>query len=80
MSGRLTLHREATIMAANEDWGDVGAATIANTAAAVGAFALPSGSRDAAMVAMLQPGAYTAQAAGTGATSGIALVEVYEVS
>jgi hypothetical protein len=45
----------------------------------VGAFALTTGSRDAALVTTLQPGNYTAQVSGVGNTSGIALVEVYEL-
>jgi hypothetical protein len=45
----------------------------------VGAFALPAGSRDAALLATLPPGAYTAQVSGVGGTTGVALVEVYEV-
>src|SRR6185436_10732198 len=36
-------------------------------------------SRDAAVVATLPPGAYTAQVSGVGGTTGTAIVEVYEV-
>jgi hypothetical protein len=39
-----------------------------------------AGSRDAALVTTLQPGGYTAQVSGVGNTTGIALVEVYEVT
>lgn len=45
----------------------------------VGAFALDAGSRDAATLSLVEPGAYTIQVGGGGATSGEALVEVYEV-
>jgi hypothetical protein len=45
----------------------------------VGAFALATQSRDAALVATLPPGSYTAQVSGAGGTTGVALVEVYEV-
>ena len=45
----------------------------------VGAFALPSGSNDSAIVVTLPPGAYTAQIAGASGTPGTALVEIYEV-
>ena len=48
-------------------------------AAKVGAFPLHSGSNDSAIVATLPPGAYTAQVTGANGTTGIALVEVYEV-
>lgn len=45
----------------------------------VGAFALDAGSRDAATLSLVEPGAYTIQVGGVGGTSGEALVEVYEV-
>jgi hypothetical protein len=45
----------------------------------VGAFALPSGSADCALLLTLQPGNYTATVSGVGGTSGIALVEAYQV-
>lgn len=69
----------ATRIAGNDDWGvnpDVAAVTVAT--AQVGAFALPSGSRDAALLLTLRPGTYTAQVSGVGGATGIALVEVYE--
>jgi hypothetical protein len=45
----------------------------------VGAFALAPGSKDAAMVVLLSPGAYSAQAKGANGAEGVALVEVYEI-
>jgi hypothetical protein len=45
----------------------------------VGAFALAAGSRDAALVLNLEPGAYTVQVKGKGTATGVAIVEVYEV-
>lgn len=48
--------------------------------ASVGAFPLTAGSDDSAMLIRLPPGTYTAQAHGTNGTSGVALVEVYDVS
>ena len=46
----------------------------------VGAFQLPSGSRDAAMVATLTAGKdYTVQISGVNGATGEALVEIYEV-
>jgi hypothetical protein len=47
--------------------------------AQTGAFPLPAGSKDAALVVTLSPGAYTAQVSGAAGTTGTALVEVYEV-
>ena len=45
----------------------------------VGAFGLASGSADSAMILTLPAGAYTAQVSGANGTTGIALVEIYEV-
>jgi sugar lactone lactonase YvrE len=69
-----------SLIATNDDWSSApGAANTNAVAARVGAFALPFGSKDAALVVTLQPGVYTVQASGVGATTGTALVEVYEV-
>ena len=61
----------------NNDWGGTAALTAAF--ASVGAFPLPAASKDAAVLVTLQPGLYSVQVAGAGATTGVALVEVYEV-
>jgi hypothetical protein len=53
-------------------------AEIASVGGVVGAFALQSGSADCALVLSLAPGSYTAQVTGAAATTGIALVEVYQ--
>jgi hypothetical protein len=44
-----------------------------------GAFPLPRGSNDSALLLTLPPGAYTAQVTGRNQSQGVALVEVYEV-
>jgi hypothetical protein len=68
------------IAASNNDWSAGGAtAATAATFSSVGAFALAAGSRDAAILATLTPGSYTAEVRGANNTSGLALVEVYEV-
>jgi peroxiredoxin len=74
---RLDVIRQgATIpLASNDDWDS----THASAFSSVGAFALTSGSKDAAVVLTLAPGSYTAQISGTGGTTGVALVEVYEL-
>jgi hypothetical protein len=48
--------------------------------AQVGAFNLPSGSSDSALLITLTAGAYTVQASGLNGTTGNALVEIYEIS
>lgn len=69
-----------TTLRTNDDWasGD-DAAVIAAAAASGGAFALANGSKDAAMIVMLPPGAYTVQLSGVNNTTGIGIVEVYDV-
>ncbi len=71
----------------NDNWGTpvgTGAATattLASTSTSVGAFGLTNGSRDAAILATnLAPGNYTAQVSGVGTTTGVALVEIYDVT
>ena len=67
----------STVVASNDNWG--GGTALANTFSSVGAFSLAPTSKDAAVVVTLPPGAYTAQVAGVGETTGVALIEVYEV-
>jgi len=62
-----------------DDGSTDGTAEIAAAAARAGAFALPAGSRDAAVLAVLEPGAYTVQVSGPGAATGVALLEIYDV-
>jgi hypothetical protein len=64
----------------NDDWatGD-DAAVIAQASTAAGAFPFANGSKDAAMIVMLPPGAYTVQLSGVGNGTGIGIVEVYDV-
>jgi hypothetical protein len=59
--------------------GVANATDIATAAGQVGAFALPSGSPDAALLVTLSAGAYTATVSGAGGTTGTALVEIYVV-
>jgi hypothetical protein len=77
-------------IASNIGWGNasgLGSSTVQATIqtataanfASVGAFALPAGSADSAMVAVLPPGAYTAEVSGLGGTTGVSLVEVYQL-
>jgi hypothetical protein len=74
----LTLFNTAgVLLATNSGWG--GGADLTGIFRQVSAFDLPAASADTAMVVTLAPGAYTVQVAGAGATSGVALVEIYEV-
>jgi hypothetical protein len=70
----------------NDNWSaptgsNASAATLSATMTQVGAFALKTGSLDAAMLATLAPGAYTEQVTGpVTAASGIALAEVWDAT
>ena len=67
-----------SIVATNDDWG--GTAALKAAFASVGAFAFaPDTSRDAAIVVELPPGAYTATVTGKNTTTGVALLEVFEL-
>jgi sugar lactone lactonase YvrE len=67
-------------VATNTGWSTASnAASVASATATVGAFALPSGSADCALLLTLQPGSYTAVVSGVGGTTGVALVEVYQI-
>lgn len=65
-------------VAVNESWG--GGAALAAASAAVGASTFGAvDSKDAAVLVTLEPGVYSARVTGLGGTSGVALVEIYEV-
>ena len=72
--------------ASNNDWGTpvgFGAATSDQLAAAFtanGAFAFAPGSKDAALIVDLAAGNYSIQVSGVGGTSGLALVEIYDIT
>ncbi|MDP3069037.1 MAG: DUF1800 family protein [Opitutaceae bacterium] len=73
---KLELYSGSTKIAENDNFN----ASDAPAFAAVGAFPLGAGAKDAALVATLAPGSYSAQVTGLSGTSGVALVEVYEVT
>jgi TonB family protein len=73
---RLQLFNQLAVsIATNDDWG--GSTSVAAAFAAVGAFALPAASRDAAILTALPAGAYSAHLISAG-NPGIALVETYD--
>lgn len=76
---KISLYNAAgSLIDANDDWG--GAVRISEAAAKVGAFALPENSRDACLLVTLLPGVYTAHVSGIDGTTGVALVELYDVT
>ena len=69
-----------TVVRENDNWetgNDVALITAATTK--VGAFPVTSGSKDAVLLLNLPPGTYNATVSGVGGTTGVGLVEVYEV-
>jgi hypothetical protein len=67
-------------IAFNDDWHDDGLGpTVADASSRVGAFALDAGSASAALLIWLEPGVYSAHATSGDGSSGVAIVEVYEV-
>lgn len=74
---QMTLFSGQAKVGENDNWGN--AAALSSAFSTVGAFALPGGSKDAALLARLLPGSYTVKVSGVGDTTGVALVEVYEV-
>ncbi len=68
-------------IATNDDWG--GGLELANAFTAVGAFALPAASRDAAIVRPapgLAVGNYTVEVGGKGQAQGVVLAEMYDAA
>jgi outer membrane protein assembly factor BamB/subtilisin family serine protease len=57
-------------------WG--GTAALQDAFTAVGAFSLPTGSADAAVLETLSAGTYTSEVAGVDGTQGVALAEIYD--
>ena len=75
---KLQLLSGQTIINENNDWG--GDAQLVAAASSVSAFPLTNpGSKDAVLLVTLAPGNYTVQVSGVSGTTGVALVELYEV-
>ena len=76
----LSVFKENEQVASNDNWeSNANVAEIQATTAAIGAFALPDASKDAAVLITLNPGAYTVQVSGIDSTTGVSLVEIYEI-
>jgi CubicO group peptidase (beta-lactamase class C family) len=75
----LRVYRNQSVIAENDDWG--GDPVLASGMIGVGAFELPSESRDAALLLELAAGNYTAHVSvKAGESSGIGLIELYALS
>jgi hypothetical protein len=74
----LTLRGSSGVVATNTNWNtSTDSAAITSASLQVGAFGLTN--NDSAMVVTLAPGNYTAQVTGAGTSTGLALIEVYEL-
>lgn len=74
--------RDSRLVGTNDNWSDdvANATAIAAAAARVGAFVWTRGSTDAALLIALAPGPYTVVVKGAGETTGIALIEAYDIN
>ncbi len=81
---RLEVFSGAVRVGANDSWGVVESGyndpgfSVSDTAAGVGAFPLPAGSRDAALVLPLASGLFTSHVSSTDGRGGVVLVEAYD--
>lgn len=67
-------------VATNDNWGSVSAAAMSAASTRAGAFAFAAGSRDASLLAELAPGSYSVQVSGVNGATGLALVELYDLT
>ncbi len=79
----LDLYSGSQLIAQNDDWSDASEdepiARLEASFDATGAFSLNRGTQDAAILIWLEPGIYGAVVTGQSDTSGLSLVEVYEM-
>lgn len=69
----LELHNQSSVIASNDNWKDTQQTEIQNTGLA------PSNDLESAIVATLQPGAYTVILRGKNDSTGIGLIEIYDL-
>ena len=76
----LTVYAGQTAVASNKAWSaESGGAAVSAASAAVGAFPLPAGSHDAALLLTLPAGTYTVEVKTKAGTAGVTLLELYAV-
>lgn len=74
----LEVFRGTTLIGRNDDWGGTSMLTTAFTQAGAFPFGSPT-SRESALVLTLPPGVYSARVSGYGNSTGVALLELYEL-
>lgn len=77
---QLRLYRNGQVIAENDDWSSVSnPSAISAAAKSVGAFDLSTGSLDSVVYVTLPPGVYSGLVSGVNNTTGVGLIEVYEM-
>ncbi|MDB6092492.1 MAG: type sorting protein [Verrucomicrobia bacterium] len=77
---QLNIYSNGVLIGSNQGWGTASdPAALAAAAVSIGAFPFQAGSDDSAIILTLAPGTYSALVNGAGNTSGITLVEVYQL-
>ena len=86
---QIQVYKNGVVIARNDNWdtpATVGTSQSAASASEIsaantltGASAFPASGKDAALIITLAPGIYTASVSGAAGTSGIALIEIYEI-
>jgi pimeloyl-ACP methyl ester carboxylesterase len=74
---QLQLYSGATLTAENDNWG--GTTNLSSAFTSVGAFGLPTDSKDSAIVVTLDAGSYTLHIKGVNSATGVGLAEIYEL-
>ncbi|MFA5263491.1 MAG: immunoglobulin domain-containing protein [Opitutaceae bacterium] len=74
---KLDVYSGSTVIASNDNWGNTQELRTAFTS--VGLEPMEANSKDAALIADLPPGGYTVWLTGVNATTGIGLIEIYEL-
>jgi PKD repeat protein len=80
----LTLYGSTGVIASNDDWqtssgGQAQGTLMAATAVSVGAFALPNGSKDSALLTVANAGVHSTTMLRPNSTTGVALTEIYDM-
>jgi uncharacterized protein (DUF1800 family) len=74
------LNSQNTQIATNDNWENGNAIQLTAAFTQAGAFALPAGSKDAALITELAPGNYSVLVSGVNGAAGVALVEIYDIT
>jgi hypothetical protein len=75
----LELHSNSALLQTNDNWSEANNVAEIASVMAQRTFALPANSKDSVVLVALAPGLYSAVIRGAGNTTGVALLELYEV-